>query len=287
MSTKPFGLPNKGNSCFVNSILQCLYALSYSLSSDRSLETELPLDRALRWRKKFFGNAYSQEDAHEFLLYTLDKLHSRNKKKVVLKFASSSVPSAHLAWKQYAEREYSFVIGYFHGQYAVSHTCCSCRHVSTSYEPFMGVELAVPQRHPTDLTVQHLLKDYSRPETISGYTCARPKCKNRQGSVIQKRKMNRYPQCLVVTLKRFVYTSNGRCRKNNTLVGISKRVQFYNRTYTLVGICNHYGSLEGGHYTADIRKNGKWYNCDDSAIDKYHSSNDIPIQNAYILFYVQ
>lgn len=278
--TKPIGLPNKGNSCFVNSVLQCLYTVFDSFESPT-----LSLSRALRWRKEFFGDAYSQEDAHEFLLYTLDKLHRRNTRRVSLRFHTRSLTPNQLAWKEYAEKDYSFVIGLFHGQYIVHNTCDSCHKTYTSYEPFMGLELALPQNTQAQVQVQDLLKDHSRPETISGYKCERPTCKasRRERTVTQYRKINRYPQCLTICLKRF--HGGRRPVKNNALVGISKRIQFYNRTYRLVGICNHIGSLNGGHYTANVLSgDGKWYNCDDERISR---QSQFAIQNAYILFYIK
>ena len=272
---KPLGLPNKSNSCFINSVLQCLYIVFHTFH----LTPVLSLDRALRWRKDFFGNSYSQEDAHEFLLYTLDKLHCKYKKKVTLKFHSPPSPN-HLAWKQYVEKDYSFVVGTFYGQYVITNTCESCQNSYISYEPFVGLELALGTTQSP--SIQDLIRFHSRPETISGYNCEKPNCK-KKGKLTRKRKINRYPQCLVICLKRFQYSEKG-VSKNNALVGISKRVQFYNRAYKLAGFCNHFGSLHKGHYTSVVRSDGYWYTCDDNRVSKETSIN---IENVYILFYTK
>jgi ubiquitin C-terminal hydrolase len=67
-----------------------------------------------------------------------------------------------------------------------------------------------------------------------------------------------------------------------------------NFTYDLYAISNHYGSLNGGHYTAycqnPIAK--KWYEFDDASVSKVSDTNSlVEIENAivsksaYVLFY--
>jgi len=38
--------------------------------------------------------------------------------------------------------------------------------------------------------------------------------------------------------------------------------------YDLIGVSNHFGSLNGGHYTANCKnpESGKWYNYNDSSV---------------------
>ncbi len=57
--------------------------------------------------------------------------------------------------------------------------------------------------------------------------------------------------------------------------------------YSLYGVVNHYGTLEGGHYTAFSRsKNTKnqWHRFDDQEITQI-STADVKTQAAYVLFY--
>jgi len=56
--------------------------------------------------------------------------------------------------------------------------------------------------------------------------------------------------------------------------------------YDLYAVSNHFGSLNGGHYTA-FAKNpyyGKWFNFDDTHVEKVHE-NDAITKAAYVLFY--
>lgn len=56
--------------------------------------------------------------------------------------------------------------------------------------------------------------------------------------------------------------------------------------YDLYAVSNHFGGLDGGHYTAFCRNpvSGKWYNCDDSSVSKINAS-DVVTKSAYVLFY--
>jgi len=58
--------------------------------------------------------------------------------------------------------------------------------------------------------------------------------------------------------------------------------------YDLYGVSNHYGSLNGGHYTASVKNyvTGSWYNMNDSSCSQTSGSNrDIVTPAAYLLFY--
>ena len=56
--------------------------------------------------------------------------------------------------------------------------------------------------------------------------------------------------------------------------------------YDLIGVSNHFGSLNGGHYTANCKnpESGKWYNYNDSSVSGI-SNSQVVTPAAYILFY--
>jgi len=70
--------------------------------------------------------------------------------------------------------------------------------------------------------------------------------------------------------------------------GDSKKI---NHNYSLTGIIVHYGnSLNSGHYVAFIKKNGKWFLCNDSSITQLdnfnHNISEIE-NNSCVLLYVK
>ncbi|ELW53071.1 Ubiquitin carboxyl-terminal hydrolase 43 [Tupaia chinensis] len=56
--------------------------------------------------------------------------------------------------------------------------------------------------------------------------------------------------------------------------------------YDLYAVCNHHGSLQGGHYTAFCRNSldGQWYSYDDSTVESLRE-DEVNTRGAYILFY--
>jgi ubiquitin C-terminal hydrolase len=38
--------------------------------------------------------------------------------------------------------------------------------------------------------------------------------------------------------------------------------------YSLCGVVMHEGAIEGGHYWAYIKRNGKWYEADDEEVEE-------------------
>ncbi|XP_075759605.1 ubiquitin carboxyl-terminal hydrolase 43 [Pelodiscus sinensis] len=56
--------------------------------------------------------------------------------------------------------------------------------------------------------------------------------------------------------------------------------------YDLYAVCNHHGSMQGGHYTAYCRNSldGRWYGYDDSAVEPV-PEDEVCTRGAYILFY--
>ncbi len=70
---------------------------------------------------------------------------------------------------------------------------------------------------------------------------------------------------------------------------MSKYVVGYDKesyVYDLYGICNHGGSVFGGHYTASIRNaNGKWYSFNDATITEIKDESKLISPKAYCFFY--
>ncbi|XP_062977595.1 ubiquitin carboxyl-terminal hydrolase 43 [Elgaria multicarinata webbii] len=59
-----------------------------------------------------------------------------------------------------------------------------------------------------------------------------------------------------------------------------------NFLYDLYAVCNHHGSMQGGHYTAYCRNtlDGHWYSYDDSTVEPV-LEEEVSTRGAYILFY--
>ena len=96
----------------------------------------------------------------------------------------------------------------------------------------------------------------------------------------------------MIDFKRF----NSKNQKNQILItfplddlDLSDYVIGYNKNtfiYELYGICNHSGSVYGGHYTSYVKNaNGKWYHFNDTSVTEISIIESIISQKAYVLFY--
>jgi ubiquitin carboxyl-terminal hydrolase 8 len=300
----PQGLSNIGNSCFMNSILQCLNAqndFKYSILQSKlckSKEDEskgsvvIPLQNLFRTfengalldiRKGVGFEDADQEDAHEFLLLLFDKIHTETKRNAV--FNTDMNSDAFKAWKKYCETDFSSVVRFFYGQYKTKSTCSNCNANHSSYEAFGVQGIEVPSQSEQFQTLLNTLKE---PQYMEDYKCE--KCL--KVCTLQKEtQVSKYPDILAVQLKRFQYTSRGVFKKH-TLIEVSRGVHFFNKKYKLVAVCNHHGSANSGHYTATVVYGGSgsggdkenWYLCDDETV-LLIPKGKVVIENAYILFY--
>jgi ubiquitin C-terminal hydrolase len=93
-------------------------------------------------------------------------------------------------------------------------------------------------------------------------------------------------------LKRF--SADGRHKLNQLLdfplenLDLSKYVVGYNPksyVYDLFGVCNHMGSIMGGHYTSYVKNvSGEWIHFNDTQVDIINE-RQIVSPMAYTLFY--
>ncbi|XP_052129937.1 ubiquitin carboxyl-terminal hydrolase 15 [Frankliniella occidentalis] len=124
-----------------------------------------------------------------------------------------------------------------------------------------------------------------------------PKCKDHIEAT-KKFDLWNLPRILVIHLKRFHYNRYRRDKIDTTvnfpLRGLQLRDYISdphydkNTTYDLIGVCNHYGNLAGGHYTAyGLNKvENAWYLFDDNHVRKA-SESSVVSNSAYVLFYMR
>lgn len=250
------GLRNLGNTCFMNSILQCLsntselrdYCLKNIHLMDLNKRTNMALmeefakltqslwtsennevvspsefrNEIQRFAPKFAGN--NQQDAQEFLRFLLDGLHNEvNRATIQRKVSIEDIDhladdeKARRTWNMYLEREDSKVVDLFAGQLKSSLTCTVCGFRSTVFEPFWDLSIPVAKKSSGEVTLKDCLRLFTREDVLDGEE--RPtcnKCKARR-KCTKRFSIQRFPQILVLHLKRFS-DSNVRASKLSTYV---------------------------------------------------------------------
>lgn len=124
-----------------------------------------------------------------------------------------------------------------------------------------------------------------------------PKCKDHIEAT-KKFDLWNLPRILVIHLKRFHYNRFRRDKIDTTVNFPLRGLQLqdyisdphYDKStvYDLIGVCNHYGNLAGGHYTAyGLNKvENAWYLFDDNHVRRA-SESSVVSNSAYVLFYMR
>lgn len=122
------------------------------------------------------------------------------------------------------------------------------------------------------------------------------RCKEHKQAT-KKMEIYKLPSTLILHFKRFktskissfgsIYFPSG-SSKINSFIDFPLEICFEkDERYRLIGVCNHYGQMNGGHYTA-FGKNyfdNKWYEFDDISVTACRGEKEIFSEAAYMLFY--
>lgn len=124
-------------------------------------------------------------------------------------------------WKYYGDRDDSIITDLFSGQLMSSIQCKHCNKKSLAFDNFMDLSVPIPRsgvRITGNVELDQCIKAFINPEKMEecGYKCTG--CKNIDNFEKQMT-IFRFPQILVIHLKRF-YNSYMRREKLNTTIRI-------------------------------------------------------------------
>ncbi|KAG7164510.1 Ubiquitin carboxyl-terminal hydrolase 8-like 1 [Homarus americanus] len=322
------GLKNLGNTCYMNSIIQCLnnttplvkYFIEGTYSDDINPQSKCrgeiaeevgAVIRALwcgqyrsiamwdlktavgRCHKPFQG--YDQHDSHEFLIKLMDWVHEDinkviGKKPSMKEQNHDDLPdyvAAEKVMEELKRREQSIVSTLFHGLHRSSIVCGTCSHRSLTFEPFCILSLSFPSSNRC--TLRDLLHHYYKESNIE-YKCS--KCKKLR-NCIRKLDIWKLPPLLILHLNRFEHDVLMKKKQNFVdfpldNLDLTKHCGINNRytNFELYGVSNHYGTMDGGHYTAFCKSslNKVWNKFDDHEVYELSPGN-VKSSAAYLLFY--
>ncbi|KAJ3118720.1 Ubiquitin carboxyl-terminal hydrolase 21, partial [Nowakowskiella sp. JEL0407] len=248
------GLSNLGQTCYMNSILQCLFSCKilagYFLSDQYRIDSKTNEGGALH---KYFAElieecynssrsvaaprgffeefgafapefaGFEQQDSQEYLRLLLDKLHDElNKIKKWPRFVYTDnelerirdTEKALFWWNNHRAKNQSIISELFCGQMHSTVTCNSCGKSSSTFEIFWDISLPVP--------AGRAYTPISLEDCLSRFCSPEPledlyfceKC-NTKTKAVKCIKFYRFPEILVIQLKRF--TSDNRKIESNVM----------------------------------------------------------------------
>jgi ubiquitin C-terminal hydrolase len=163
--------------------------------------------------------------------------------------------------------------------------------MSMTPEPFFIINLPIPQNNKSP-SLLDCFDLYVEGEILDGDNSVLNEATGKKVAALKNLTFWSLPTILVIDIKRYNISN----RKNQILVdfpltnlNLSKYVIGYNKEsyiYDLYGVCNHGGSVLGGHYTSYVKNaNDKWYHCNDTSVTEQTLTQQIITPKAYCFFY--
>ncbi|OCU00073.1 hypothetical protein XELAEV_18005856mg [Xenopus laevis] len=299
------GLRNLGNTCYMNSVLQCLTytapLANYLLTREHSKTcvqrgfcmmcvmqnhvTEilghpegvikpLPIYNGVHNIAGHFIQG-RQEDAHEFLRYAVDALQQ-----ACLRDYDSQDMST---------KATSLIHRVFGGDLRSQVMCLNCFGESNTFDKFMDLQLDIKNSN----SVTEALKEYVKPEELGEHCYKCSKC-NEMVMATKTLSIKRPSNVLTLSLNRFDVFSENKISKMVAYPEIIYIRPYTSEpngepiTYRLYAVLVHAGNTcDSGHYYCYVKApNGKWYNMNDQSVSLVDKKTVLR-QQAYLLFYIR
>uniref|UniRef100_A0A8C4HD91 Ubiquitin carboxyl-terminal hydrolase n=1 Tax=Dicentrarchus labrax TaxID=13489 RepID=A0A8C4HD91_DICLA len=283
------GLHNLGNTCFLNSTVQCLTytppLANYLLSKEHSRACHQSGFCMICIMQNHIIQAFANTGNAIKPVSFIRDLKSKTTSFFLRLFAGAKACVKYCSNHLLHELIVTFV---FNLVFSVK--CSICKSVSDTYDPYLDIAVEIRQA----ANIVRALELFVKPDVLSGenaYMCA--KCKKKVPAT-KRFTVHRTSNVLTLSLKRFANFSGGKITKDVGYPEFLNIRPYMSQSsgdpvmYGLYAVLVHSGySCHAGHYYCYVKaSNGQWYQMNDSMV---HSSNIKVVlnQQAYVLFYLR
>jgi ubiquitin C-terminal hydrolase len=242
---------------------------------------------------------YSQNDISEFLLFLIDCFHNSLSREIKMNISGNpendtdelAINCFNMIKNMYT-KEYSEIWNMFYAVHVSQIISIETgEKIKQTPEPYFMIDLPIPSDNKKPSLID-CLNLYIEGEELKDENAWFNEKTKEKINIKKKILFWSFPNILVIDFKRF----NSRNQKNQILIDfpldnldLSSYVLGYKKQsyiYELYGICNHSGSVFGGHYTCYVKNaNRKWYHFNDTNVTEVSLIDAMISAKAYVLFY--